>query len=172
LKLAPLAVIARLPSIQYSHRGIPFGMKHRAILCIEPAVHKSGLCVLNQQSDPTAMEKHKSRRSILPVLAAIFFLAIAFLTTYVYFASSVSGTATLPGGLVATINGPFAAAENPGRTSVEASGRTFVFTPSAVVVDGTAVATIDASVTQVAIDVRGRDAELSLNGQPVSLPRR
>lgn len=99
-------------------------------------------------------------------------MATAMVAAYVYFASSVSGTATLPGGLVATINGPFAAAENPGRTSVEARGRTFVFTPSVIVVDGRAVAKIDASVNQVAIDARGHDAKLSLNGQQVSLPRR
>jgi hypothetical protein len=119
-----------------------------------------------------AMEKQRARRSILPVIAAIIFLTTAVLAAYVYLASSVSGTATLPNGLVATINGPFAASENPGRTSVEASGRTFVFTTWLVVVDGKAVARIDDSETQVAIDARGLDAKLSLNGRHVSLPRR
>jgi hypothetical protein len=127
---------------------------------------------LNQLAETTAMEKQKPRFSILPIIAAVFFLTTAFFAAFVYFASSVSGTATLPGGLVATINGPFAAAENPSRTSVNARGRTFVFTPSAVVVDGTAVAQLNASVTEVAIDARGRDAELSLNGRQVSLPPR
>jgi hypothetical protein len=118
------------------------------------------------------MTKQRLRPSILPVLAAIFFLAIALFAAFLYFGSSVAGTATLPGGLVATIQGPFGAAESPGRTSVNARGRTFVFTPSAIVVDGTAVAKLDASVVQVAIDARGRDAELCLNGQQVSLPPR
>ena len=85
---------------------------------------------------------------------------------------SVCGTATLPRGLVATIKGPFSASENVGRTTVHAGGRQFVFTPAAITVDGTNVAALDTSVLQVAIDARGYNAELTLNGKRISLPRR
>jgi hypothetical protein len=70
------------------------------------------------------------------------------------------------------ITGPFSASEIAGRTTVEAKGRQFVFTPAAISVDGTNVAAVNASVLQVAIDARGDDAELSLNGKRVSLPPR
>jgi hypothetical protein len=118
------------------------------------------------------MEKQKLRHSILPVIVSIVILPSVLVIAYVYFASSVSGMASLPSGLTAAINGPFSASENAGRTSVEACGRKFVFTPAVVIVDGTAVARLDASVIQVAIDARGYDAQLSLNGQHVSLPPR
>jgi hypothetical protein len=118
------------------------------------------------------MEKQELRHSILPVIVSIVVLTPVLLVVYVYLASSVSGTASLPSGLTAAINGPFAASENAGRTSVEACGRKFVFTPSVITVDGTTVARLDASVIQVAIDARGHDAQLSLNGQQVSLPPR
>src|SRR5262249_13185746 len=96
----------------------------------------------------------------------LLLLACAYLATSV----TVSGTATLPSGQVATINGSFDASENKGRTTVQAGGREFVFTPSVVTVDGTAGADLDTSVGTVAIDSRGRDVELSLNGQQIPLP--
>jgi hypothetical protein len=118
------------------------------------------------------MEKQKLRHSILPVIVSIVILTSVLLVVYVYVASSVSGTASLPSGLTAAINGQFSASENAGRTSVEACGRKFVFMPSVVTVDGTAVARLDSSVIQIAIDARGYDAQLSLNGQQISLPPR
>jgi hypothetical protein len=107
---------------------------------------------------------------ILAVLAAALFLLLA---AFVYVATSsisVSGTATLPGGLIAAINGPFDAYENSGSISIEAAGRKFIFTSSAISVDGSTVAKLDTSVIQVAIDATGRDAELSLNGKAIPLP--
>jgi hypothetical protein len=95
-----------------------------------------------------------------------------FFVAFVYLSSSVSGVATLPSGIVARITGPFSASEYVGRTTDEAKGRQFVFTPAAITVDGTNVAAVDASVLQVAIDARGYDAELSVNGKRVSLPPR
>jgi hypothetical protein len=118
------------------------------------------------------MEKRKSRSTILLAILVLLLIAPVLLVAYVCFASSVSGTATLPSGLVATITGPFSASENFGRTTVEASGRQFVFTPAAITVDGTYVAALDASVLRVAIDARGYNAELSVNGKRVPLPPR
>jgi hypothetical protein len=118
------------------------------------------------------MEKRKSRSTILLTIVAALLIAPMLLVAFVYFSSSVSGTATLPGGVVASITGPFSASEIAGRTTVEARGRQFVFTPAAISVDGTNLAAVDASVLQVAIDARGYDAELSVNGKRVSLPPR
>jgi|SRR3954468_11319486 hypothetical protein len=109
---------------------------------------------------------------ILSVLAAALILLLAAYVYVVASSVSVCGTATLPGGLVATITGQFDASENAGRTSVEAGGRKFVFTPSVIIVDGMPVANLDPSVIQVAMDATGRDAELSLNGKPIPLPPR
>jgi hypothetical protein len=118
------------------------------------------------------MEERKSRSTILLTIVAALFMAPMLVVAFVYFSSSVSGTTTLPSGVVARITGPFSASENAGRTTVEARGRQFVFTPAAISVDGTNVTAIDASILQVAIDARGYDAELSVNGKRVSLPPR
>ena len=122
------------------------------------------------------MEKRKSRSTIFLTIVAALLIAPMLLVAFVYFSSSVSGMATLPSGVVARITGPFSASEIAGRTTVEARGRQFVFTPAAISVDGTNVAAVDAavdaSVLQVAIDARGYDAELSVNGKRVSLPPR
>jgi hypothetical protein len=118
------------------------------------------------------MEERKPRSTILVTVVAALLIAPMLLVAFVYFSSSASGMATLPSGVVARITGPFSASEIAGRTTVEAKGRQFVFTPAAISVDGTNVAAVNASVLQVAIDARGDDAELSLNGKRVSLPPR
>jgi len=118
------------------------------------------------------MEMRQSRSTIVLTIVAALLLAPLLLVAFVYFSSSVSGMATLPGGVVARITGPFSASEIAGRTTVEARGRQFVFTPAAISVDGKIVAAVDASVLQVAVDARGYDAELSVNGKHVSLPPR
>ena len=118
------------------------------------------------------MEERKSQSTILLAIVVALLIAPVLLVAFVCFSSSVSGMATLPSGVVARITGPFSASEIVGRTTVEARGRRFVFTPAAISVDGTNVAAVDASVVQVAIDARGFDAELSVNGKRVSLPPR
>jgi hypothetical protein len=118
------------------------------------------------------MERLKSRSTILLTIVAALLIAPVLLVAFVYFSSLVSGTATLPSGVVARITGQFSASEIAGRTTVEARGRRFVFTPAAISVDGIKVAGIDTPVLQVAIDARGYDAELSVNGKRVSLPPR
>ena len=118
------------------------------------------------------MEKRESLCTISLTIVTALLIAPMLLVAFVYFSSSVSGTATLPSGVVARITGQFSASEIVGCTTVEARGRQFVFTPAAIRVDGTNVAAVDASVHQVAIDARGYDAELSVNGKRVSLPPR
>jgi hypothetical protein len=115
------------------------------------------------------MDEQRSRNSILPTVFALLVLALAVLVAFVFFTSSVAGTAMLPNGVVGEINGPFGASESRTRTSVDACGRQFVFTATAVSVDGVPVAKIDASVTQVAIDANGKDAGLSIDGVYIRL---
>src|SRR5262245_52254122 len=98
------------------------------------------------------MEDQKSRNSILSAVLVLLVIAFALLVAFVFFTSSVAGTATLPSGVVAKISGPFGVSENRNSTTVNVCGRQLVFTATAVSVDGIPVAQIDGSVTQVAID--------------------
>ena len=118
------------------------------------------------------MEDEKTWNSILPAVVGLLVIAVALLIAFVFFTSSVAGTATLPNGVVAKISGPFGASENRTSTTVDAGGRQFVFTAASVSVDGIPVAKIDGSVTQVAIDAHGNDAELSIDGTSIPLPPR
>ena len=83
---------------------------------------------------------------------------------------SVSGSATLPNGLVADIDGEFFASEGEDITTVQASGRTFVFTNAEITVDGNKIADLDESAIDVAIDARRNDVRFSLNGHDIPLP--
>jgi hypothetical protein len=116
------------------------------------------------------MEDQQSRKPVLPAVLTLLVIAVALLIAFVFFTSSVAGTATLPNGVIAKISGPFGASENRNTTTVDACGRQFVFTATTVSVDGIPVAKIDSSVTQVAIDAEGIDAELSINGASIPLP--
>jgi hypothetical protein len=116
------------------------------------------------------MEGQRSRSSILATVVALLVIAAAMLVATVFLTSSVAGTATLPNGVVATINGSFGASESRARTTVDACGRRFVFTATAVSVDGVPVAKFDGSVNQVAIYANGNDAELSIDGTRIQLP--
>ncbi|HEX6961981.1 MAG TPA: hypothetical protein VF175_08955 [Lacipirellula sp.] len=116
------------------------------------------------------MERRTTRSSLLRTVIGLLLLAPILLIILVYFSTSVSGTATLPNGIIATINGPFSASESGGRTVVDASGRQFVFTPTVITVDGKSVAKIDASLRQVAIEASFSDAQLIIDGKQIALP--
>lgn len=106
------------------------------------------------------------------ILLALLFVAPLALLATAYFASSVSGTVTLPNGIVANITGSFGASESGSLTTIEAASRKFAFTQSAVLVDGVAVARLDESVRDVSLTAIGGQARLVLNGAEVPLPKR
>lgn len=81
---------------------------------------------------------------------------------------TVSGTAALPNGMMATINGPFSCSEKPARTEIEAGGHVFAFSPTAISIDGTDVRPFDATVTDVRIDAGYWSAALHINGNEVT----
>ena len=82
--------------------------------------------------------------------------------------ATVSGTASLPNGLTATINGPFSCSETARTTEIEAGGHVFAFSPTTISIDGVPVGPLDATVTNVQIDARYWSASLRVNGSEVS----
>ena len=90
------------------------------------------------------------------------------LFTFVSLMSTVSGTASLPNGTTATINGPFSCSENTLTTEIEAGGHIFAFSPTTISIDGVPVGPLDATVTNVQIDAGYWSASLRINGDEVS----
>jgi len=84
--------------------------------------------------------------------------------------ATVSGTASLPNGATARINGPFSCSETSQQTTIEAGGHTFTFSPTMISVDGAAVGPLNATVTQVEIDATGSSTTLRINGHEVPVP--
>ena len=121
------------------------------------------------------MERHNKRRSILGSIAiGIAFLCIATIScfsTFVTTTSTVSGTASLPNGTTAVINGPFSCCANTPTTEIEAGGHTFAFSPTTISIDGVPVGPLNASVTDVQIDASYWSASLRVNGSEVSKTR-
>lgn len=117
------------------------------------------------------MDRTTQRRSILVTVAIIFLLlsgATICLFAFVAVTTSASGTATLPNGTTAVINGPFSCSDIPPTTKIEAGGHTFTFSPTTISVDGIPVGPLDASVTSVQIDSNYWSAALRVNGGPVT----
>ena len=121
------------------------------------------------------MERNTKRRSILgPIVIGFALLCIATiccLFAFVTMTSTVSGTASLPNGTTAVINGPFSCSSNTPTTEIEAGGHTFAFSPTTISVDGVPVGRLDASVTDVQIDSSFWSASLHVNGNEVTKTR-
>ena len=96
---------------------------------------------------------------------------IGSLYAIVAMSSTVAGTASLPNGTTAVINGPFSCSESGGTTEIEAGGHTFAFTPTAISVDGVPVGLRGSSFTDVQIDSNLWSASLRVNGNEVPMPR-
>ncbi len=121
------------------------------------------------------MERNTKPRSILGTIAIGFALlciaTICCLFAIVTFASKVSGTASLPNGTTAVINGPFSCSANTPTTEIEAGGRVFAFSPTTIFIDGVPVGPLDTSTTDVRIDSNFWSASLLVNGSEVTKTR-
>lgn len=118
------------------------------------------------------MERETKPSSIFgAVLIGLVVLCIATsfcLFAFVSLTSTVTGTASLPNGTTATINGPFSCCGNTPTTEIEAGGHIFAFSPTTISIDGVPVGPPDATVTDVQIDASYWSASLSINGNEVS----
>ena len=113
--------------------------------------------------------RSKSEFGAVAIVSTLLAMAMALcLFIVVSLASTVSGTAALPNGLTAKINGPFTCSENTSQTEIEAGGHTFVFSPTEISIDGVPVGPLDARVTAVQIDASFWSASLRINGNKVS----
>ena len=121
------------------------------------------------------MDHQNKTRSLLSraaiAFAVLFFFAICGSLTLVTMTSSVSGTASLPNGTIAVINGPCSCSCNTPTTEIEAGGHLFAFSPTTISIDGLTVGPLDASVTDVKIDASYWNATLYVNGAEVSIKR-
>jgi len=120
------------------------------------------------------MDHTTKRRSILGTVTiglALLSGATLCLFAFVAMTTSVSGTASLPNGITAVINGPFSCSDIPPTTKIEAGGHTFTFSPTTISVDGLPVRPLDATVTAVQIDSSYWSASLLVNGDSVTTLR-
>ncbi|MCA9195068.1 MAG: hypothetical protein KDB03_25025 [Planctomycetales bacterium] len=104
-------------------------------------------------------------------IAMLSFTLFCGLLLLVTMTSSVSGTASLPNGTTAIINGPFSCASNTLTTEIEAGGHLFAFSPTKISVDGVTIGPLDESITAVEIDSNYWTATLRLNGTEVPIRR-
>jgi uncharacterized Zn-binding protein involved in type VI secretion len=120
------------------------------------------------------MERTTKRRSVFGSIAIVLVLACAAaaigLFLLVSMAATASGTASLPNGATARINGPFSCSTKSQWTTIEAGGHTFTFSPTTVSIDGAAVAALNATVTDIEIDATAWSATLRINGQKIAVP--
>ncbi|MBI2825040.1 MAG: hypothetical protein HYX69_10180 [Planctomycetia bacterium] len=118
------------------------------------------------------MECKTKRNSIFGAVViglVLLCIATAFcLFAFVSVTSTVSGTASLPNGRTATINGPFSCSDNTPTTVIEAGGHIFTFSPTTISIDGLPVGPFGATVTDVQIDASHWSASLRINGNQVS----
>ena len=114
--------------------------------------------------------ERKTKPSVIfgAVVIGLVFLCIATVFFCLFAFVSVSGTAALPNGATATINGPFSCSENTSTTKIEAGGHIFAFSPTTISIDGVAVGPLDATVTDVQIVADYWSASLRINGNEVS----
>ena len=96
---------------------------------------------------------------------------LGFFGLIVSMSSSVSGTASLPNGTTARINGPFSCSANTPTAEIDAGGHIFTFSPTTISVDGVPIGPLDGTVTDVQIDASFWSATLRLNGNEVSFVR-
>ena len=120
------------------------------------------------------MEDRTKRRSLLNTIAIIFGICcvVCFAGLVALFMTiEVSGSAELPNGTVATINGPFSSSANTDTTEIEAGGHVFAFSPTTISIDGVSVGPLDATIEDVQIDATIWTASLRVNGNEVSSRR-
>lgn len=116
------------------------------------------------------MKNENKQASVLFPIAIS--LGLLFVTMVAFFFSvSASGSASLPNGTIATINGPFSCSENSETTVIEAGGHVFSFSPNSISVDEKIVAPLDSDVTDVVIDASHGTASLRINGDNVPISR-
>lgn len=119
--------------------------------------------------------KSKAKRTSALGIAAIgmALLCVAAIGCVFLFMTmtSVSGTASLPNGTTARINGPFSCSDNKLTTAINAGGRLFTFSPTTISVDGVPIGPLDATITDVRIDASYWSASLHVNGSEVPLVR-
>ena len=120
------------------------------------------------------MEKERTRRSllgasaiILGICCVVFFVGL----TALFMTAEVGGTAKLPNGTVANINGSFSCSANSDTTEIEAGGHVFAFSPTTISIDGIPVGPLDSTVKDVQIDVSTWSASLRVNGSEVTTRR-
>jgi hypothetical protein len=116
------------------------------------------------------MDREENRTVWPLLLGGVLLMLLLAGAGWVFFSGSVGGTASLPHGATARISGAFSCSESSGRTTIEAGGRVFTFTPTDLAVDGVPVARLDPTVTSVQIDSSLWGTSLSLGGRPVALP--
>ncbi len=118
------------------------------------------------------MDRNTEVRSLVGTVATgLSLLIVAAICLFVFQQMTTGGTASLPNGITAVINGPFFCSETPPMTKIEAGGRTFTFSPTTVCVDGVPVGSLDATVTTVQIDAGYWAASLFVNGKEVQMAR-
>lgn len=120
------------------------------------------------------MANKTKRRSLVATISIV--LAICCAICFAGFVAllmtvQVSGTAELPNGIVAKINGSFSCSASSTMTKIDAGGHTFVFSPETISIDGVAVGSLDDTVKDVQIDAKAWTASLRLNGVEVPKPR-
>ena len=121
------------------------------------------------------MERKTKRISTVKIAAIVLGLTSAVVLgcffLFVSMSSSVSGTASLPNGTTARINGPFSCSANTPTTEIEAGWHMFAFSPTTISIDGVPIRPLDATVTDVQIDASFWTASLKINGAEVPLVR-
>ena len=118
------------------------------------------------------MEERRRRGGLLEVLLACFALLVVAaigVAVFLFMTVSVTGTASLPNGAVATINGPFSCSDSGTTTTVTAGGRVFVFTATSVTVDGAPVRELDHNVKDVLIDATYKPPQLRIDGREIPI---
>jgi len=117
------------------------------------------------------MDHNTEGRSFWGVIAVGLLLLVAMISLCGLPLTATGGTASLPNGVSAVINGPFSCSDIPPMTTIEAGGHTFTFSPTTVSVDGVPVGPLDATVTTVQIDASYWSASLSVNGKAIKMVR-
>jgi len=120
------------------------------------------------------MATHSKRGpSIVTISLLLLFLLLLLGLGWVLATATVSGTATLPNGVIvdiATGCRGFSVAETSQNTEIEIAGRTFEFSVSTIVVDGVEVGAIDDSVKRMALTANQEGVTLISDGKVIVLP--
>ena len=113
-----------------------------------------------------AMEGRLKSPLLLSVIAIVMLMVVG-VGLFVVFTASVAGTATLPNGTTAKINGAFSCSSDPTKTLISAGGRQFLFSTTTISIDGVPIGPLDATITDVQINSSFWSASLKINGTEV-----